>query len=102
LSGHRAIGAGTIFDDHRLLERGTERIGDDAANRVAGAAGAEHRYEGDGTRRIIVGAKRGAEKGGAGRKNESELFHDSSPNVANFASGRVGLAALHASCGDRW
>ncbi len=57
--GQRAVGARAILNDDRLLERGAERIGDDAANRIAGAAGTEHGHESDRPRRKIVGAKRG-------------------------------------------
>ena len=55
--GQRAVGARAVLDDDRLLERLPERIGDDAANRVAGAAGTEYRGEGDRPRRKIVGVK---------------------------------------------
>jgi hypothetical protein len=62
--GERAIGAWTILDNHRLTERGTELVGDDPADRVAGAAGAEHCNEGDRSRRVIASAKRRIEQRG--------------------------------------
>jgi hypothetical protein len=56
-SSQRPIGSRTIFDDDRLAECGAELIGDDAANRVAGAARTKHGNDCDRPRRIIVGTK---------------------------------------------
>src|SRR5262249_41425172 len=59
-----------------LLERDAERLGDDAANRVAAAAGAERVNEGDRLARIVVGAQRRAEQcRPCGHENETKLFH---------------------------
>jgi hypothetical protein len=55
--GQRAVGARPILDDDRLPERLAERIGDDAAERVAGAAGTERIDEGDRPRWKIFGVK---------------------------------------------
>jgi hypothetical protein len=44
---HGSIGARAILDDDGFAERGTQLVGDDATNRVAGAASSEHGYDGD-------------------------------------------------------
>src|SRR5262249_55486289 len=72
--GERAVGAGTIFDNHRLAERGTELVGDDPADRVAAAAGAEDVDDGDGARWIIVGVKRGAQQCAHGGDENKQRF----------------------------
>src|SRR5215469_14060807 len=86
----RAVRAGTVLDDHRLAERGTEFIGDDPAKRVAGATRAENGDHRDRARRIVVGVKRSAETGGR-RDGESEkqFSHGcvSSPARAGFFYG---------------
>ena len=75
--GHRAVRAGAILDDDRLLERRAERIGDDAADGVAGATGPEHRRNGNRPAGIIVGVKpRGRQHGGdRGYGDKKQLSH---------------------------
>src|SRR6516162_4970051 len=72
----RAVRARTILNDHRLAECGTEFIGDDPAERIAGAAGAENGNHCDRARRIVVGVKRSAKTGGCrGAESEKQFSH---------------------------
>src|SRR5579863_5787003 len=74
-----AIGSRPILHDDGLPKHGTELVGDDAAYRVAGAAGAEHRNESDRPRRIVFGIKRRTEQCGyGGDENERKSFHSRS------------------------
>src|SRR5262249_40191972 len=59
-SGQCSASACTILDNDALLERDTERLGDHAANRVAGAARTKHIDQGDRLAWIVVGAERWA------------------------------------------
>ena len=75
LRRHRAVGAGPVLDHDRLLERGAERIGDDAADRVAGAAGPEYGDESNRPRRKIVGIERDG-------KHDRRRGHDQRENTS--------------------
>src|SRR6266487_3283395 len=87
-SGERSVGTRAILDDDAFLECHTERLGDHAANRIAGAAGAEHGNEGDRLAGIVVGEKRRAEQcRRCGHENETQFFmRGSSLAVASFYS----------------
>src|SRR5262249_49866009 len=67
-----------------------------AANRVAGATGAEHGNEGDRLAGIVVGEERRAEQcRPCGHENETQLFH------ASFLSGYCELLFAKASVSGR-
>src|SRR6516165_5958588 len=77
-SGQRSIRSRAILDEDRLAEYRAELVGDDAANRVTGAARAEYGNDGDRPRRIIVGIKRRTEQCSyGGHQNDSKFFHAS-------------------------
>ena len=69
--GDRAIGARTVLDDDRLPERLAQRIGKDAAERIAGAAGPEYGNHSDRPGRIILRAYDAAETYGRGGGDEN-------------------------------
>src|SRR5262245_30243002 len=72
----RSVRTRAILDDDGFLECHTERLGDDTANRIAAAAGAEHGNEGDRLAGIVVGEKRRAEQcRPCGHENEAQFFH---------------------------
>src|SRR5690242_16154380 len=72
----RAIGTGAILDDHRLTQCRTELVRDDAAERIAGATGAEWINYRDRACGIVFGVKRGAETDSrGGGQNEKQLSH---------------------------
>src|SRR5262249_11299814 len=74
--GERSVRTRSILDDDGFLECHTERLGDDTANRIAGAAGAEYCNEGDRLAGIVVGEERRAEQcRRCGHENETQLFH---------------------------
>ena len=104
--GQRAVRARAVLDDDGLLERDAERLGDHAADRVAGAAGAEHGDEGDRLARIVVGAQRRAEQCRRRRPREcrsSFFMRGSSLAVANVCSSarRFAWARALPSCAIR-
>src|SRR5215813_5183669 len=75
-SGECSVRTRAILDDDAFLECHTELLGDDTANRIAGAAGAEYCNEGDRLAGIVVGEERRAEQcRRCGHENETQLFH---------------------------
>src|SRR5215471_6409215 len=75
-SGECSVRTRAILDDDAFLECHTERLGDDTANRIAGAAGAEHGNEGDRLAGIVIGEERRAEQcRPCGHENETQPFH---------------------------
>ena len=52
--GTRSVRTRPILDDDAFLKCDTERLGDNAAIRIAGAAGAEHGNEGHGLAGIVL------------------------------------------------
>ena len=70
LPAQRAAGAGLVVDDHRGAQRLAQRLGDDARDDVAGAAGGEG--DDDADRLVRIGGQRGrrgqrAQRGGGQR-----------------------------------
>src|SRR6516225_7737855 len=55
----RSVGTGTIFDNDRLPEHWAELVGNDAADRVAGAARTKDGNKRNWPRWIIVGGMKG-------------------------------------------
>ena len=92
--GQRPVRARAILDDDGLLERDAERLGDHAANRVTGTAGAEHGDEGDRLAWIVVGAERWADQchPAATRMRSSFFMRSSSLAVASYVRWRTALA----------
>src|SRR5262249_20757716 len=90
LSRQRSVRAGTILDDDVLVERDAERLGDDTADRVACAAWSEHCDQRDRLARIVLGAGRRTDQGGAGGQeaspeNAKQVFQGRSPMDALIA-----------------
>ena len=95
--GHRAIRPGTVLDDHGLAERRAERIGKDAADRIAGAAGPE-RKQSDRPGRIVSARTMPLRPRARPRPRERRRAFSWLPSLMAqiFGCWRVGLAAAQA------
>ena len=84
----RAVGAGAVFDRHRLLERRLQMLGQQPCRGVGAAGRAERHDDLDGLVRIRVGRLRAAGQGQP-RRNEPEMSSHAIPFGAAASSARV-------------
>ena len=102
LSGQRSIRARTIFDDDAFMERSAQRLGNDAADRIACTARSEHGDKCDRLARIVVGVECWTDKSGAGgHENVKQIFHAVPPRLSLVMTCGASNSQQRAPCRAR-